>query len=87
VLLNGIGGSSKGKKMGKMTQEVGRQKCKGQVQMWTMYEPWCVLRSKIRHETNRRRIEYEWGNSAKDYYGGFGNEKNVHKDGASNLDK
>jgi hypothetical protein len=30
----------KGKKMCKMTQEVGSQKRKGQMQMWTEYEPW-----------------------------------------------
>jgi hypothetical protein len=26
----------------KMTQEVGKQKRKGQLQMWTEYEPWCA---------------------------------------------
>jgi hypothetical protein len=30
----------KGEKMYKMTQEVGSQKRKGQMQMWTVYEPW-----------------------------------------------
>jgi hypothetical protein len=25
-----------------MTQEVGSQKHKGQMQMWTEYEPWCA---------------------------------------------
>jgi hypothetical protein len=40
-VLNGMGSSRKGKKMCKMTQEVGIQKCKGQMQMWTEYgEPW-----------------------------------------------
>jgi hypothetical protein len=29
-------------KMCKMTQEVGNQKCKGQMQMWTKYDPWCA---------------------------------------------
>jgi hypothetical protein len=32
----------KGKKMCKMTQEVGSQKRKGQMQMRTEYEPWCA---------------------------------------------
>jgi len=27
--------------MCKPTQEVGNQKRKGQMQMWTEYEPWC----------------------------------------------
>jgi hypothetical protein len=31
-----------GEQMRKMTQEVGSQKRKGQVQMWTQYEPWCA---------------------------------------------
>jgi hypothetical protein len=30
------------KMMCKMIQEVGSQKCKGHVQMWTEYEPWCA---------------------------------------------
>jgi hypothetical protein len=34
--LNGMGGSRKGKKMWKMTQEVGSQIHKGQTQMWTV---------------------------------------------------
>jgi hypothetical protein len=38
VFLNGIGSSGKGKKMCKMTQELGSQKCKGQMQMWVEYE-------------------------------------------------
>jgi hypothetical protein len=38
VFLNGIGGSRKGEKVCKMTQEVGSQKRKGQMQMWTEYE-------------------------------------------------
>jgi hypothetical protein len=37
VFLNGMGGSRKGE-MCKMTQEVGIQKRKGQLQMWTKYE-------------------------------------------------
>jgi hypothetical protein len=41
VVLNGIGGSRKGVKMFKMTQEFGSPKLKGQMQMWTEYEPWC----------------------------------------------
>jgi hypothetical protein len=38
VFLNGVGGSRKGEKVFKMTQEVGSQKHKGQMQMWTEYE-------------------------------------------------
>jgi hypothetical protein len=38
VFLNGIGGSRKGEKMCKMTQEVGSQKRNWQMQMWTEYE-------------------------------------------------
>jgi hypothetical protein len=38
LFLNGVGGSRKGEKMCKLTQEVGSQKCKGQMQMWTEYE-------------------------------------------------
>ena len=45
-----------------------------------------VLRSKIRCESNSRRIEYEWGNSATDCKWRFGNEKFFHENGASNLD-
>jgi hypothetical protein len=45
-----------------------------------------VLRSKVRCETNSKRIEYEQGNSATDYYGGFGNWKNFRKGGALILD-
>jgi hypothetical protein len=41
MFFNGIGGSRKGKKMCKMTQEVGSQKRIGQIQMWTEYKPWC----------------------------------------------
>jgi hypothetical protein len=41
-VFNSIGGSRKGKKMCKMTQEVGRLKCKGQMQMWTEYKPSCA---------------------------------------------
>ena len=41
-VLNGTGGSRKSEKMCKTTQEVGNQKRKGQVQMWTEYEPWCA---------------------------------------------
>jgi hypothetical protein len=36
--LNGIGASRKGEKICKMTQEVGTQKRKIQMQMWTEYE-------------------------------------------------
>jgi hypothetical protein len=39
--FNAIGVTRKGEKMCKMTQEVGSQKRKGQLQMWTEYEPWC----------------------------------------------
>jgi hypothetical protein len=42
--------------MCKMTQEVGSQKRKGQMQMC---KDLGALRSKIRRETNSRRIEYE----------------------------
>jgi hypothetical protein len=35
VFLNGAGGSRKGEKMCKTTQEVGSQTRKGQMQMWT----------------------------------------------------
>jgi hypothetical protein len=38
-------------------------------------------------ETNSRRTKCEYGNSAADSNGGFGNEKNFSKYGASNLDK
>jgi hypothetical protein len=34
-------GSRKGEKMCKMTQEVGSQKRKGQMKMWTEHEPCC----------------------------------------------
>jgi hypothetical protein len=37
-----IGGSRKGKKICKTTQEVGSPEHKGQMQMWTEYEPWCA---------------------------------------------
>jgi hypothetical protein len=40
--LNGIGGSRKVEKMCKMTQEVGNQKRKWQMQIWIEYEPWCI---------------------------------------------
>jgi hypothetical protein len=41
--LNGIGGGSrKGEKMCKMTQEMGSQKRKEQMHTWTGYEPWCA---------------------------------------------
>jgi hypothetical protein len=36
----------------------------------------------IAEELNMNR-----GKSVTDYYGGFGNEKNFHRDGASNLDR
>jgi hypothetical protein len=38
----GIGSSRKGEKMCMMTQEVGSQKCKGDMQMWAEYEPGCI---------------------------------------------
>ena len=41
-VFNGTGRSRKGEKMCKTTQEVGSQKRKGQIQMWTEYEPWCA---------------------------------------------
>jgi hypothetical protein len=67
-------------------REVGREKrkdiCKcGQSQNLG------ALRSKIRCENNSRRLEYEYGNSATDYCGGFGNQKICGKDRASNLDR
>jgi len=40
-VLNGTGGSRKGEKMCETTQEVGSQKHKGQMLMWTEYKPWC----------------------------------------------
>jgi hypothetical protein len=39
ALLNGIGGSSKGENMCKITQEVGNHKRKEQMQMWSQYQP------------------------------------------------
>jgi hypothetical protein len=30
------------REMFKVTQEVGSQKCKEQMQMWREYEPWCA---------------------------------------------
>jgi hypothetical protein len=41
-VLNGIGCSRKGEKMCMLTQEVGSQTRKGQMKMWTEYEPWCA---------------------------------------------
>jgi hypothetical protein len=38
--LNNISGSRKSENMCKITQEVGSQKCKGRMQMWTEYGPW-----------------------------------------------
>jgi hypothetical protein len=40
--LNGTGGSNMGEKNCIMTQEVGSQKCKGQMQMWLKFKPWCT---------------------------------------------
>jgi hypothetical protein len=68
VFLNDIGGSRKGEKMCKMTQEVGSQKCKGQMQCEQSMNLG-AFRLKIMFETNSRRIEYEYGNSATDYCG------------------
>ena len=45
-----------------------------------------VLGSKRRCESNRRIIEYEQGNSATGCKGRFGIEKNLCKNGDSNLD-
>jgi hypothetical protein len=42
MFLNGTGGSMNGE-MCKMTQEVGSQKRKGQMQMWTEYKSWFFL--------------------------------------------
>jgi len=41
-VFNGTGRSRKGEKMCKTTQEVGSQKRKGQMQMWTEYELLCA---------------------------------------------
>ena len=41
-VLNGTSSSTNGEKMCKTTQEMGSQKRKGQMQMWTEYEPWCT---------------------------------------------
>ena len=71
--------------MCKTTQEVGSQKRQGQMQMWTEYKPWRA-QIEIRCESNRRRTEYEQGNSATDCKEKFGNEKNFHINGALNLD-
>jgi hypothetical protein len=57
MFLNGIGGSRKGEKMYKMTQEVGSQKRKGQMKCGQGTNLG-ALRSKIKCEINRR-IEYE----------------------------
>jgi len=72
VFLNGTGGSRKGQ-MCKTTQEVGNQKRKGQMQMWT-------VRTLVRSDRRLgvRVIAYCKGR--------FGNEKIFHKNGASNLD-
>jgi len=42
VFLNGTGGSRKGEKVHMTAQEVGSQKRKGQMQVWTEYKPWCA---------------------------------------------
>jgi len=42
VFLNGTGGSRKDEKVRKMNQEARSQKRKGQMQMWTEYEPCCA---------------------------------------------
>jgi len=41
-VFDSTGGSGKGEKMCKTTQEMGSQKRKGQMQMWTEYEPCCA---------------------------------------------
>jgi hypothetical protein len=41
-ILNVIGGSRKGERKFKMTKEVGSQKHKEQMRMWTEYEPLCT---------------------------------------------
>jgi hypothetical protein len=38
-VLNGINSSRKDKKMCKVTQEMGSQKCERRMQMWTQYKP------------------------------------------------
>jgi hypothetical protein len=40
--MNGTGGSRKGEKMCETTEELGSQKRKGQMEMWTEYEPLCA---------------------------------------------
>jgi hypothetical protein len=46
-----------------------------------------VLRLKIRTEPYSRKREYEWGNNAADWYGGFRNEKKICEDSAPDLDR
>jgi hypothetical protein len=53
--LKDIGGSRKGEKMCTITQEVGSQKCKRLMQMWTDYKLG-VLRSKSGCGTNIKKI-------------------------------
>jgi hypothetical protein len=55
--LNGTGGSRKGEKMCKTTQEVGSQKCNRQMRGQSMN--FGALRLKGRCEINSRRIEHE----------------------------
>jgi hypothetical protein len=57
-VLNGIGGSRKGEKMCKVTQEVGATNAKDGCKCGQSTNLG-ALRSKIRCETNSRRIEYE----------------------------
>jgi hypothetical protein len=42
VFFNVIGGSRKGEKIWEMTKQVGSQKRKEQMQMWTEYTSWSV---------------------------------------------
>jgi hypothetical protein len=50
MIWNGIDGSRKGEKMSIIIQEVVSRKCRGLMQMWTEYKPWCCQ--------NSRGIEY-----------------------------
>jgi hypothetical protein len=63
MFLNGTGGSWKGEKMCKMTEEVSSQRRKGQMQMWTEYEQTvnqhCYLEelTRLRESVGRKRPE------------------------------
>jgi hypothetical protein len=44
----------KGEKMCKIVQEVGSQKRKVQIQMWTEYEPWCAQIEDLRNYSDEK---------------------------------